>query len=150
MANPRNKVEYDDQHFVSDKFKYDSTIVFNAAANDGNSAQVGLAVTLVADDTVGLAADGNLVLGKLIIVEGDGKCGVQIGGHMYLPRGTAATVTRGEKIVGALGPTSAKGYIRAVATGTAAELGHARGIIQRNAGANNDPVLVFLEAATQN
>lgn len=149
MANPRNIVRYDDQHFVSDKFKHDGTIVFNELLS-GGSAQVGLAVTLTADDTVGLTQDGNMVLGVIILVEGDGKCAVQIGGNMKIPRGTGATVTRGEKIVGALGPTSARGYVRAVATGTAAELGHARGYIQANAGANNDDISVFMESATQN
>jgi hypothetical protein len=150
MANPRNIKRYNDQHFVSDGYKHDGTIVFDDEAAEGNSAQVGLAVTLTADDTVSLAGDGEFVLGKLLLVESDGHCSVQIGGYMHLPRGTGATLTRGKKIVGDLGPSSAEGYIREVATGTAAELGVARGWIQNNAGANNDDVLVFLEAATQN
>lgn len=150
MTNPRNIKRYDDQHFVSDGYKHDNTIVFDDEADEGNSDQVGLAVTLGDDDTVSLAGDGEFVLGKLLLVESDGHCSVQIGGYMKLPRGTGASVTRGKKIVGDLGPTSAEGYVREVATGTAAELGVARGWIQNNAGSNNDDILVFLEAATQN
>ena len=148
MANPRNKVEYDDKHAAFDTFKHDGTIIFDDTAAQGNSDQVGLAVTFAtADDTVSLAGNGEAVAGKLVLVKSDGKCTVQIGGYMYLPRATGATLTRGKKIVGGLGPASAEGYIREVATGTAAELGVARGWIQRTAGADNDPVLVFLEAS---
>jgi len=68
------------------------------------------------------------VLGKLIKVESDGFCVVQTEGYMTLPGGTSATLTAGSKIVGDL-LVSAEGYIRVVATGTAAELGVARGII---------------------
>jgi len=95
-----------------------------------------MAVTFSADDTVALAADGDAVVGKLIKVEGDLKCSVRVHGFVTLPAGASATVTRGKKIVGALGASSAKGYIRdaviAGATYAAAEANEAqkaRGII---------------------
>lgn len=109
----------------------DSTITYDANEANG-SAQVGLAVTLSADGTVALTADGEAVEGKLIQVESDGFATVQVGGVMTLPGGDSATLTRTNKIVGDLGAASAKGYIRAVDTATAAELGVARGRIVEN------------------
>ena len=89
----------------------DSTITYDAT-KAGGSAQVGLAVALSADDTVALCADGDAVLGKLILVESDDKCNVMTEGTMTLPGGNGATLTLGATIVGALGAASAKGYIR--------------------------------------
>lgn len=110
----------------------DSTITYDAT-KAGGSAQVGLAVTFSAADTVALAADGDAIVGKLILVESDNKCNVMTEGTMALPGGASATLTLGTKIVGALGASSAKGYIRSAASGTAAELIKARGRIE-NAG----------------
>ena len=107
----------------------DSTITYDAS-KAGGSTQVGLAVTFSDDDTVALTADGEAVRGKLILVEGDGKCNVMTDGTMVLPGGASVTLTRGTKIVGALGAASAKGYIRSAASGTAAELIKARGVIE--------------------
>jgi hypothetical protein len=132
MANPRNTVAYEDikPNGASDVgYIVDaSTITYSATALNG-SAQVGLAVTFSGNNTIALTADGDFVLGKLMSVESDGKARVQELGHMTLPGGSGATLTRGKSIVGALGASSAKGYIREVATGTAAELGKARGFI---------------------
>lgn len=101
---------------------------------EGNSPEFGRAATLsAAGGEVDLCADAEAVLGKLLKVEKDPTftyvCTVQIAGLMTLPGGSGATLTRGKKIVGDLGAASAKGYIREVATGTAAELGVARGLI---------------------
>lgn len=109
----------------------DSTITYDAT-KAGGSAQVGLAVTLSADDTVALCADGNAILGKLILVESDDKANVMTEGTMTLPGGDSATLTLGATIVGALGAANAKGYIRSAASGTAAELVLARGRIENN------------------
>lgn len=142
MANPRDTVDFDG--IAGDYATYeidDSTITYDSAQANG-SAQVGLAVTLSAADTVALAADGEAILGKLIKVEADDKAVVQFAGYMTLPAGTGATLTRGKKIVGDLGASSAKGYIREVATATAAELGVARGLIQN--AADTSAVVVLL------
>lgn len=128
-TNPRDQVSHSGNDAHYETYKIDnSTITYDATKVDG-SAQVGLAVTLSAANTVALAADGEAVLGKLVKVESDNKCSVQDGGYMTLPAGDSATTTLGKKIVGDLGAASAKGYIREVATATAAELGVARGII---------------------
>lgn len=109
-----------------------STILYDGTLPNG-SASIGLAVTLSANDTIALCADGDAVLGKLIKVESDLVCTVQYKGTMTLPAGASATVTRMTTIVGALGASSAKGCIRSAASGTAAELIKARGFIANNA-----------------
>ncbi len=145
MPNPRDIVDFTGLAEPSDysTFKTDnSTIVYDATkANGAQATMIGKAVTLSADDTVALAADGDAVVGKLIKVEADGKATVQTGGHMTLPGGNAATLTRGLAIVGALGAASAKGYIRAVNSAVAAELAKARGFIHRN----TDTTAVFVK-----
>lgn len=128
MADPRADTKFDEigAEFVT--FKIDnSTITYSATSTNG-SAQVGLAVALSAAETVELAGDGEEIVGKLISVEPDNYCTVQVAGFMTLPGGTSATLTPGKKIVGDL-LVAAEGYIREVATGTAAELGVARGMI---------------------
>jgi hypothetical protein len=141
MTNPQNIVDFTGIGRFTVTYLIDnSTITYNDQEENG-SAQVGLAVTLSAANTVALTGDGEFVLGKLILVESDLKATVQVGGYMTLPSGAGATLTRGKSIVGDL-DTAAKGYIREVATATAAELGVARGFIQD--GTTASAVLVFL------
>jgi|SRR5262252_368143 len=122
-ATGRLAIGFDDQRYDAQSFWADgSTIVFSATAVDGSVA-VGLAVTFAAaPDTVALCADGDPVIGKLLKVEPDGLCTVQHKGNCTLPAGNAATNTPGTRQLGALGPASAKGYIRNAASGTPAEL----------------------------
>ena len=114
-------------------YKIDASTITYDASKAGGSAQVGLAVTFSAANTVALAADGDAVIGKLILVESDDKANVMTHGTMTLPGGASATLTLGAKIVGALGASSAKGYIRSAASATAAELVKARGFIDNAA-----------------
>jgi hypothetical protein len=104
-----------------------STIVYSATSN-GGSASVGLAVNYSAAGTVQLAGDGEAVIGKLIAVNSDNIATVQYKGGMTLPGGTGASLTLNTAIVGDL-LVAAKGYIRKAASGTAAELVLARGMI---------------------
>lgn len=128
MSDPRADVNFDEINPEFQTFKIDdSTITYSATAANGSS-QVGLAVTMASAETVALAADGEAIVGKLISVEADNYCTVQVGGNMTLPGGTSASLTLGKKIVGDL-LVAAKGYIREVNTGTAGELGLARGMI---------------------
>lgn len=129
MADPRNTVAFEGINAEYVTFLIDnSTITYSATATNG-SASVGLAVGFSTHKTIELVGDGEEVVGKLVSVESDGKAVVQTGGYMTLPGGTSATLTPGKKIVGDLGASSAEGYIREVATATAAELGVARGMI---------------------
>lgn len=129
MADNRNDVIFDGIDAEYATFVIDnSTITFSATAANG-SASVGLAVTLSANKTVALTADGDAVIGRLVSVESDNKCTVQTGKYVKFPGGLSATLTRGTAIVGATGASSAKGYIRSAASATAAELIKCRGAI---------------------
>lgn len=132
MADPRLQVVNEGVEPRYRTYLIDASTILFDATKTGGSASVGLAVTFSAANTVALAADGNAVVGKLIQVEPNSVCRVQIAGCMTLPAGTGAALTRGKKIVGAL-LSAASGYIREVATATAAELGVARGYISNAA-----------------
>mgnify|MGYP001617310629 FL=1 len=132
MADPRLSVSFEEVGAEYATFKIDnSEIVYSATSSGGAAAtMIGHAVALSAAGTVDLADDGEVVVGKLIKVESDNTCVVQIAGGMTLPGGNGASLTLGKKIVGAQDALSAKGHIREVATGTAAELGRCRGMIR--------------------
>lgn len=138
MADPRLKVGFEEIGAVFASFKIDGDTIAYDATKGGGSASVGLAVTLSADDTIALCADGDMVLGKLVQVEADGVATVQIAGGMTLPAGEGANVTVGKRIVGDLGAANAKGYIQELAdaaNGDAAEINaavKARGVIINN------------------
>lgn len=127
MANPRAVFDQEGIGFNAATFLYDSSIVYDAT-QPGEAVAVGLAVKLNANGSVGLTTDGSNVHGKLVKVDKDGFCSVQIDGRTRLPGGTAATLTVGSKFVGALNGGN-PGYIRVVNTAAAAELGVARGAI---------------------
>ena len=119
MGDPRKTTDNELIGYRGQTFKFDNSIVYDAAQG-GGAAQVGLAVTMTGDEQVGLVGDAERVVGKLITVDKDGFCTVQIEGGCTLPAGDGATVTNGNKIVGDLGVGGAKGYIRNAAV-TAAE-----------------------------
>ena len=115
-----------------ESFQIDESTILYDATLPGGSAAVGKAVTLSGNDIIALTADGDGVLGRLLHVESDGVAAVVTGGTFELPGGNGATLTRMTAIVGALGPSSAKGFIRSVNSAAAAELAKCRGHI-RNA-----------------
>lgn len=134
MADPRNTVAFDELDAHYSTYKIDnSTITYDSTKERGAATtMIDKAVTLSADGTVALAADGEKVIGRLDGVESDNKARVQDGGFMELPGGDGATLTLGKAIVGALGAAAAKGYIREVNTGAVAELGKQNGAIIDN------------------
>lgn len=88
MADVRAVASYSELSPFTATFKIDGTTVTYTPSNyDGtnHSAQVGKAVSLVADSTIGLGAAAAWTLGKLIKVESDGFATVQYGGVMALP-----------------------------------------------------------------
>lgn len=143
MPQGRNQVDYTDIRYDAMTYKFDNTTIFFDPTQQGGAAasMIGKAVTLVADDTVGLAGDGDAVEGRLELVRDDGFCTVQDEGFVTLPAGLAATVTRGLGIVGALGVAGARGYVRAVNSAVPAELAKMAGTIINTA----DPTLVVIE-----
>lgn len=137
MADPRLGISHEGNNPVYETFIIDDSEIEYDAGEAGGSDKVGLAVTLTSTaNVVSTVADGEKVLGKLIKVEADNRCTVQIGGGMTLPGGTSASLTVGKKIVGDL-LSSAEGYIREVADPTTVdptlaqllELNDSRGLI---------------------
>lgn len=137
MADPRNQVRLDGIGAEQVTLFADGVTIVYDATQPGNvaAAALGKAVTLSGVKTVALAADGDAIIGKLVGVESDGKVVIQYDGFMDFIGGAAATLTHGTAIVGALGPSSAKGYVRSAASGAAAELIKCRGIIVDNTAA---------------
>lgn len=128
MADPRaTLLHVQDPEGSYETFTADGVSITYSATVEGGSSQVGLAVTLVAG-VLETAADGEAVIGKLLKVEKDLTCLVQVGGKMTLPGGTGATLTQGARIVGDL-LVAAEGYIQAAASGTAAHHVVSRGFI---------------------
>lgn len=114
MADPRLTPMFDGIDDVMGTFLTDGVTIVYDSTKVGGSASVGLAVSMSGNSTVQLTADAQAVVGKLILVEYDGHCTVQIGGFCVLPGGNAAALTLGAHIVGALGAAGARGYIRAM------------------------------------
>jgi len=122
-------VAHDENFAAYDTFIVDgSTLVFDRTVPRGTAA-AGRAVGIksTTDNVVELVADGQAILGRIERIEPDGKCVVQVGGYMKLPGGLAAALTRGGKLVGATGTAGARGYVRAAAPATLADVAAARG-----------------------
>lgn len=111
MSNPRT-VNNTGARESGITYKIDNSTITFDATKTGGSAQVGLAVTFSGNDTVALVGDNERVVGKLAQVYADNTCTVIDQGFVTLPAGSGATVTAGKRIVGDLGPSSAKGYIQ--------------------------------------
>jgi hypothetical protein len=128
LADPRAaSLKWEEIGAVYATFKIDNSTITYDSTKGGGSASVGLAVTGVSgsDGTVALTNTNDRVVGKLIRVQADNFCVVQVSGIMTLPQGNAVTTTVGKPIVGAQGAAAAKGYIQEVAnaaTPTAAEV----------------------------
>lgn len=145
MAHPGDTLAFDGQHARFLTFKGDaSTIVYSATAANG-SAQVGLAAKFASagDGTVELTTDGCRVLGPITQVTHDNFVTVQVGGVARLKSGSGATITEGAAIVGDL-DGSDPGYIRAAASGTAAELILCGGYIIEDEEASDGTLAVWL------
>lgn len=134
MSDPRKTLSYEGVGFKTATYKADgSTIVWSNVVGGADPTMLNKAVSLSGvDGVIQLASDGEAIEGKLLLVEPDGYCTVQVGGFCELPGGASATLTLGVGIVGALGASSEKGYIRIAASGTAAETVKERGRIVAN------------------
>jgi hypothetical protein len=141
-SNPRAVVDFEGIDAVLATYNGDGATIVYDATQAGGHAAVGRAVSLSAGSTVQLTADADAVSGRLVKVEPDNRCTVQVGGYMKLPGGLAATLTLGSAIVGATGAAAARGYIRAVNSAVAAELAKARGRIVDATDATNVVVLL--------
>ena len=90
-----------------DTIKYDIT-------KPNRSDAVGKAFKINDDGKGELVEDGDEIDGKVIAVDDDHKfTAAYMFGGLTLPLGNGATVTRGDKVVGALGASNAKGHVKA-------------------------------------
>lgn len=145
MADPRATIKFDDIGLLPVTFNTDGTTLFydsTKAKGIGKAAGTGDAVMLSGNATVALTQDASNVIGKVILVEPDGKAHVDAKGFVKLPGGASATLTVGLPIVGAVGASSARGYVRVAASGTAAEVNIARGVIIDNSDTTNVVVML--------
>lgn len=123
MPDPRSVIAFEGIDAEYATYAIDnSTIVYDMTkANGAAPTMLDKAVTLSAGKTVALCADGDAVIGRLDSVTSDNYARVQTEGYTSLPGGTAATLTNGTVVVGALN-TAARGYIRSANSAVAAEL----------------------------
>ena len=100
---------------VTTTFQGDGSTIKYDITKPNRSDAVGKAFKLNADGIGELVEDGDEIDGKVISVDDDHKfTGAYMFGGLRLPLGENATVTRGDKVVGALGPDKVKGHVKAL------------------------------------
>lgn len=108
---------YMDQHpfVITSSFRADGdTIAYDKSAENRSTA-VGKAFTINTEGKAVLVSDGDEIIGKVLAVDDDNvMTGAYICAGLRLPLGDGQKVVRGDRLVGALGANSAKGYVKAV------------------------------------
>ena len=107
---------------VTTTFQGDGTTIKYDITKPNRSDAVGKAFKINSDGKGELVEDGDEIDGKVISVDDDHKfTAAYMFGGLRLPLGDGETVSRGDKIVGALGANSAKGHIKSATKPTALE-----------------------------
>ena len=105
-------------HVVTTSIRHDkNTITYDITAKHRSTA-VGKVYKINDDGRAELPADGEAFDGVIIAVDDTQITGAYICGGLRVPLGHNQTVARGDKLVAGLGPSSAKGYVKAAVTGT--------------------------------
>lgn len=100
---------------VTTTFQGDKTTIKYDITKPNRSDAVGKAFKLNADGKGELVGDGEEFDGIVTEVDDDHKfTAAYMFGGLRLPLGENATVARGDKLVGALGPNKAKGHVKAL------------------------------------
>ena len=100
---------------VTTTFQGDGTTIKYDITKPNRSEAVGKAFKINDDGKGELVDDGDEIDGKVIAVDDDHKfTAAYMFGGLRLPLGENATVTRGDKVVGALGASNAKGHVKAL------------------------------------
>lgn len=105
-------------HVVTTSIRHDKkTIKYDITAKHRSTA-VGKVYKINAEGRAELPADGEAFDGVIIAVDETQITGAYLFGGLRVPLASSATVKRGDKLVAGLGPSSAKGYVKAVALPT--------------------------------
>ena len=100
-------------HVVTTSIKHDKeTITYDITAKHRSTA-VGKVYKINDDGKAELPADGEAFDGVIIAVDATQITGAYICGGLRVPLANGETVKRGDKLVAGLGPSSAKGYVKA-------------------------------------
>ena len=95
-------------------FKHDKkTIKYDITAPNRSTA-VGKVYKLNADGVAELPADGEEFDGVIIAVDATQITGAYLFGGLRVPLASNETVKRGDRLVAGLGPSNAKGFVKAV------------------------------------
>ena len=107
---------------VTTTLKGDGVTIKYDVTKPNRSDAVGKAYRMNADGKAELVGDGEEFDGKVTHVDDKYNItGAYMFGGLRLPLGESATVAKGDKLVGALGPNSAKGYVKAASSAAALE-----------------------------
>ena len=102
-------------HVVTTSIKHDNSTITYDITKKNRSTAVGKVYRINDDGKAELPADGEAFDGVIIAVDDKQITGAYICGGLRVPLANGATVKRGDKLVAGLGPSSAKGYVKAVA-----------------------------------
>ena len=101
-------------HVVTTSIRHDKkTIKYDITAKHRSTA-VGKVYKINAEGRAELPADGEAFDGVIIAVDDTQITGAYLFGGLRVPLASNATVKRGDKLVAGLGPSSAKGYVKAL------------------------------------
>ena len=105
---------------VSTTLQGDGVTIKYDVTKPNRSDAVGKAYRMNADGKAELVAAGNEIDGKVLHVDdANNITAAYMFGGLRLPIGDSETVAKGDKLVGALGPSSAKGYVKTAPAATA-------------------------------
>lgn len=105
---------------VTGSFTADGTTISYDKNAINRSTAVGKMFKINTDGKAELVSDGDEILGIVLAVDSDDMMtGAHIFAGLRLPIGKNATIARGDKIVGAVGASNAKGYVRSTTPATA-------------------------------
>lgn len=126
---------------VTTTFDGDGETIKYDKAKPNRADAVGKAFKINSDGKGELVEDGDEIDGKVIAVDDDHKfTGAYMFGGLTLPLGDGETVARGDKLVGALGASNAKGHVKAATKPTRpaddANAGAVRTAVQAHADAD--------------
>ncbi len=102
-------------HVVTTSIRHDKkTITYDITAKHRSTA-VGKVYKINDEGRAELPADGEAFDGVIIAVDDTQITGAYLFGGLRVPLASGVTVKRGDKLVAGLGPSNAKGYVKAVA-----------------------------------